>query len=214
MTDRHSLQIQEGRNGEAALAERIENAARAGVDWIQIREKDLPARNLMYLARAAILVSRMPVAQRPTRIQVNDRCDVAWAAEAAGVHLGGKSLPVPVVVNAVRSSGRPNFIVGSSCHSLQTATRAAAEGADYLFFGPVFATPSKLSFGPPQGMAQLAEVCAAVSIPVIAIGGITVQNARACREAGAAGIAAIRLFQQNGDLTEVVASLTAACSGA
>ncbi len=81
------------------------------------------------------------------------------------------------------------------------------EGADYVFFGPVFATPSKVPFGAPHGSAKLAEVCRAVSIPVIAIGGITLENARACRDAGAAGIAAIRLFQQNRNVGEIVANL-------
>jgi thiamine-phosphate pyrophosphorylase len=214
VTDRQSLQKEAGRSREAVLAQHIENAARAGVDWIQIREKDLPTRKLMDLTHSAIRASDSTAAQRHTRVLVNDRVDVAWAAEAAGVHLGEKSLPIRVLVRAAQSSERTTFIVGSSCHSLESAMTAAEEGADYLFFGPVFATPSKSSFGAPQGIAKLAEVCAAVSIPVIAIGGITVQNARVCREVGAAGVAAIRLFQQNGDLPEVVASLTAACSSA
>jgi thiamine-phosphate pyrophosphorylase len=87
---------------------------------------------------------------------------------------------------------------------------AAKEGANYLQFGPVFATPSKEKFGPPQGLEKLAEVCAAVSIPVLAVGGITLENARACQQAGAAGIAAIRLFQQGSNVTEIAAALRAA----
>jgi thiamine-phosphate pyrophosphorylase len=207
VTDRQSLHIAAGQSREAALAQNIENAVRAGVDWVQIREKDLPGRNLMDLTRAAIRACNKSSAQNHARVLVNDRCDVAWAAGAAGVHLGEKSLSVRIVVNARRARGPAHFLVGTSCHSLDGAIRAAEEGADYLFFGPVFATPSKVEFGAPQGLGKLAEVCRAVSIPVMAIGGITLENARACRDAGAAGIAAIRLFQQNRNVGEIVARL-------
>jgi thiamine-phosphate pyrophosphorylase len=202
VTDRHSLDVSASQNREAALAQHIESAVRAGVHWVQIREKDLPARDLTDLTCAAIRACKNLSRQGEARILVNDRCDVAWAAGAAGVHAGEESLPVRVLVNARRESGLANFLVGASCHSLGGAIHKAEEGADYLFFGPVFATPSKARFGPPQGLARLAQICRAVSIPVIAIGGITLENARACREAGAAGIAAIRLFQQNRDLEE------------
>ena len=208
MTDRQSLRAAEGQNYEWALTQRISNAVRAGVDWIQIRERDLSARELMNLTRSAIRVGKNRSAPGEARILVNDRFDVAWAAGAGGVHAGEKSLPVRVLVAGRRASGLANFLVGASCHSRDAALSAAEEGADYLFFGPVFATPSKRVFGPPQGLARLAEVCGAVSIPVIAIGGIALENAFACREAGAAGIAAIRLFQQTSDLTEIVSALT------
>src|SRR4029077_14095231 len=147
-------------------------------------------------------------ARRNPRILVNDRFDVAWAAGAAGGHAGEKSLPVRVRVAARRSARLENFLVGASCHSMEGAIDAAEAGADYLFFGPVFQAPSKAPFGPPQGLAELTQVCSAVSIPVIAIGGITLENASACREPGAAGLAAIRLFQQDGEIAEIVADLT------
>ena len=185
---------------------RIEEAVRAGVDWVQIREKDLPARNLADLTRAAIEVSARAAAGR-ARILVNDRFDVAWAAAAAGVHAGENSLPVRALSEARRRLGREAFLVGASCHSLRGAVSAAEDGADYVFFGPVFATPSKAGFGAPQGLAKLAEACEAVSIPVVAIGGISVENAGACRKAGAAGIAAIRLFQASSNLAEIVGRL-------
>jgi thiamine-phosphate pyrophosphorylase len=209
VTDRQTLDIAASQSREAALEQHIERAARAGIDWVQIREKDLPGRNLIDLTRAAIRACKNASAENETRILVNDRCDVAWVAGAAGVHLGEKSLPVRIVVNARRARRLADFIVGASCHALDGAIRAADEGADYLFFGPVFATPSKVPFGSPQGLAKLAEVCRAMSIPVIAIGGITLENARACRDAGAAGIAAIRLFQQNGELAGIGARLSA-----
>lgn len=208
VTDRRSLEPRAAENAEAHLVRRVEEAVRAGVDWVQIREKDLPARNLVDLTRAAVAASERAAAGR-ARIVVNDRLDVAWAAAAAGVHAGENSLPVRALVEARRRLGRDTFLVGASCHSLRGVVSAAEDGADYVFFGPVYATPSKAAFGAPQGLAKLAEVCKAVSIPVVAIGGITVENAAACREAGAAGIAAIRLFQQSANLAEIVGRLHA-----
>jgi thiamine-phosphate pyrophosphorylase len=101
-------------------------------------------------------------------------------------------------------SQRDDFLIGVSCHGVETARRAQEEGADYLFFGPVFATPAKAHFGTPQGLDRLAVLCDSVSIPVLAIGGITLENATACIDAGAAGIAAIRLFQHAGNVRSVV----------
>lgn len=163
----------------------------------------------MSLTRTAMRAGKNLSRQVQARILVNDRFDVAWAAGAGGVHAGEKSLTVRALIDARRASGLTDFLVGASCHSSEGAMHAADEGADYLFFGPVFETPSKAEFGPPQGLEKLARVCSAVSVPVMAIGGITLENAAACGEAGAAGIAAIRLFQQSGDLAGIVASLTA-----
>ena len=177
----------------------------AGVDWVQIREKDLPARQLAALVREALRRTRTV---NSTRILVNDRVDVALAEGAAGVHLGESSLPVHEVKSLIRSrvSGR-DILVGVSCHSLESAKFAATGGADYIFFGPIFATPSKAAFGEPQGVARLAEICGALTIPVLAIGGITLENAGACFRAGAAGIAAIRLFQDATDPAAVMQAL-------
>ena len=209
VTERRSLRVEHNQNRETALLQRIENAVAAGVGWIQIREKDLPARNLIDLTRAAIRICKSAPARGATRCVVNDRFDVAWAAKAAGVHAGETSPPVPVLANARRAARLTAFLIGASCHSLEGAISAAEAGADYVFFGPIFETPSKAAFGSPQGAAKLAQVSNAISIPVIAIGGITLENARICRDSGAAGIAAIRLFQNAGDIGEVVASLTA-----
>jgi thiamine-phosphate pyrophosphorylase len=133
-----------------------------------------------------------------TRVLVNDRLDVALAANAAGVHLGENSLPLEAVSGWRRASGRLDFLIGVSCHSLEAARAAERGAADYIFFGPVFETPSKAAFGAPQGIESLREICTAVQIPVLAIGGINLENARACLAAGAAGVAAIRLFQDYG----------------
>jgi thiamine-phosphate pyrophosphorylase len=203
VTDRRALAPQRDTAAQlAALAERIGSTIAAGVDWIQLREKDLTARQLAQLAAEA-----MRAAQRTSaKILVNDRLDVALAAGAAGVHLGGQSVPVAAVAEK-RSRLPEGFLVGASCHALAEAEAAACAGADYIIFGPVFATPSKAAYGPPQGLEKLAEVCARVRVPVLAIGGITAENAAACLRAGAAGIAAIRLFQQSENLQELLRRL-------
>jgi thiamine-phosphate pyrophosphorylase len=210
VTDRRSLSDAGGDSAgrRAALVRRIETAVRSGVDWIQIREKDLEGRELFHLTTEALRVcAEMSQEGQGARVIVNDRLDVAWPAHAAGVHLGESSLPVHEVAQWKERCGQAGFMVGASCHSREAAVEAAAGGADYLFFGPVFATPSKKAFGPPQGLAKLREVCRAVPIPVLAIGGITLDNAAACLEAGAAGIAAIRLFQQAQDVVEIARQL-------
>jgi thiamine-phosphate pyrophosphorylase len=178
----------------ASLHDSIRHAVAAGAGWIQIREKDLEGRALVELVRFAVAETR----EASVRVFVNDRLDVALAANAAGVHLGEKSLPLEIVTEWRRSAGRLDFLIGVSCHSVESARAAWRGGADYIFFGPVFATPSKAGFGAPQGIERLREVCLSVEIPVLAIGGVDSENARACFTAGAAGIAAIRLFQDFG----------------
>jgi len=215
VTDRRELEAaripSESLPGESVLSpahtlyDSIRRVAAAGAAWIQIREKDLDARSLMELARFAVAETRAASA----RVLVNDRLDVALAANAAGVHLGEKSLPLEVVVEWRRSTGRSGFQIGVSCHSLESARAAERGGADYIFFGPVFATPSKAAFGAPQGTERLREVCASVGIPVLAIGGVNLENARASISAGAAGIAAIRLFQDAKNESELAAMLKA-----
>ena len=185
-----------------ALVEKIESAGRAGVDWIQVREKDLSGRALADLVEQAL--ARVP---RSCRILVNDRLDVAVAQGAAGVHLGEMSMPVEEARRLSKERAGTDFLVGASIHSLAFAQDAEARRADYVIFGPVFETPSKKKFGPPQGLERLAEVCARVAVPVIAIGGITEQNAKECIAAGVSGIAAIRLFQDARDLPALVSRL-------
>jgi thiamine-phosphate pyrophosphorylase len=190
----------------AALTRNIEGVVAAGIDWVQIREKDLPAAELASLTRQCLkIAAKLSVERsRATRILVNDRLDVAIAERAHGVHLGEKSLPVAEAKRLVASALRnqhidQSFLVGVSCHSLEAAQAAQRDGADYIFFGPIFPTPSKVSYGEPQGLMRLADVCRSVSIPALAIGGITHENANACLQVGAAGVAAIRLFQDSPD---------------
>jgi thiamine-phosphate pyrophosphorylase len=198
-----------------ALLKRLSTAAAAGIDWIQLREKDLSGKELASLTRAAVAQTKQinEGSGTLTRIIVNDRLDVALSEHSGGVHLGEHSLPVHDVCKWLAAkpdlAERDKFLVGVSCHSVQAALSAARAGADYIFFGPVFATPSKASFGAPQGLQRLAEACSAVTIPVLAIGGITLDNASDCFAAGAAGIAAIRLFQDAENLASVVTDLRA-----
>jgi thiamine-phosphate pyrophosphorylase len=159
----------------------VEQAVAAGVEYIQIRERDLTARELLRLTRSAVADAR----GSRTSILVNDRADVALAAGAQGVHLRDNS-PPPSVFK------RLGLVVAVSCHTAEDVRRAESEGADFVVYGPVFASPGK---GEPLGLKALAEVCAAASIPVFALGGVDAKTAPLCLEAGAAGVAGIRMFE-------------------
>jgi thiamine-phosphate pyrophosphorylase len=172
ITDRRSL-----RRGTL-----LEAIARNRADWVQIREKDLPARELFELASQAKSLGR---------VIVNTRLDVALAAGAHGAHLPADS-PPPSRFAPVKP---PGFLIGVSCHTVDEVIAAEAEGADYVLFGPVFAPLSKSSPLAPRGLDQLARAAAGVRIPVLALGGVTEENASACVAAGAAGIAGISMFQ-------------------
>jgi thiamine-phosphate pyrophosphorylase len=202
VTDRRSLADGFDRAGKLQL-QKIGQAAKAGVDWIQLREKDLSGRELAAFAGQAI--SR---AGSSSAILVNDRVDVACATCATGVHLGEQSLPAEEAKRlASQRFAKENFIVGVSAHSLEAAMQAEQAGADYVIFGPVYTTPTKASYGQPQGVQRLQEICKRLRIPVLAIGGITLVNAGDCFAAGAAGIAAIRLFQNAANLDDLVGKL-------
>jgi thiamine-phosphate pyrophosphorylase len=167
------------------LVELLSAAARAGVDLIQLREPDLEAGPLEALAeRCVSAAGRTPVL-------INDRLDVAQAARAAGVHLRSDSVDAAVA----RAAAGPGFLIGRSVHGVEEARNTTRAGAlDYLVFGSVFDTASKPPGHPAAGVAALAEICAAVHIPVLAVGGITVDRAAAVARSGAAGLAAIGLF--------------------
>jgi len=169
-------------------ASRLDVVARnlaVGVEWIQIRDKDLSARALFELVTAAMKLPN----PHASKIIVNTRADVAIAAGAAGVHLPSGS-------PAARFWRQPGFMIGVSCHNLEELRRAEAEGADYAVFGPVFTPLSKSSVLEPRGLEGLAQAADAVRIPVLALGGVTPENTAACIAAGAAGIAGISLFEK------------------
>jgi thiamine-phosphate pyrophosphorylase len=182
VTDRRRLPA----GSEAVLVEHIAAAARAGVHLIQIRERDLDARALTRVAAAAVDAVRGTA----TRILVNDRTDVALASGAHGVHLRGDSAPA----RRIRAIVPQGFLIGRSVHSREEAERAAAEGGlDYLMFGTVFETASKPGVRA-AGPATLAAIASSVTLPVLAIGGVTVSRMAEVAEAGAAGFGAIGLF--------------------
>lgn len=171
----------------ARILNLVQAAIAAQVSLVQIREKMLSTRVLYDLVVRAVLMTR----DSSTRLLVNDRFDVARAAGADGVHLTTTSLPPALV----REACGPEFLIGASTHSLDEARAARAGGADFVVFGPVFETESKRAYGPPQGLDKLREVTKELtSFPVLAIGGVTLDNAASCYAAGAAGIAGIRLF--------------------
>lgn len=199
VTDRHQT-------GERSLEAVLVAAARGGAGAIQLREKDLSARDLYALG------ARLQAALAPYNVPllINDRVDVALALETAGVHLAGHSLPT----GAVRRVLGPGKILGVSTHSLADARSAADEGADFVVFGPVFSTPSKLAYGPPQGLQQLAAVVRHVSIPVLAIGGIDPENLSRVIDAGAYGVAMIRAVLAAPDPCAATQQLSAALTAA
>ena len=178
----------------------IEQAVAAGIDLIQIRERDLPVRRLLALVEEAVKTADAGT----TRVLVNDRLDVAVAAGAAGVHLPARGFSVEEVRRSY-----PELLIGASTHNLEELRRAADGGADFAVFGPVFETPLKKAYGRPLGLEKLAEAARAVNIPVLALGGVTLENAADCLRAGAAGLAAISLFQNSSDLRETIQRLRA-----
>lgn len=181
ITDRKALR------GRGTLLDAIERNLAAGVDLVQVREKDLTARELADLTRAVLALPN----PHGAKILVNGRADVALVSSAHGVHLAADSF-APETLRAVAPEG---FIIGVSCHYLSEVRTAEREGADFVVFGPVFATLSKSPFGEPAGIERLREACTAVGIPVFALGGIHEQNTAQCVAAGAAGIAGISMFQ-------------------
>jgi thiamine-phosphate pyrophosphorylase len=194
ITDRRGLE-------DGTLPRVLREAIDAGINMIQIRERDLASRQLANLVKGAVSYAR----RTGTLITVNDRLDVAWAMCASGIHLGGHSLPAA----RVRAIVPPEFLIGVSCHSIQDVLGAESAGADYVVLGPIFETASKLVYGPPLGLSVLSEAAAQTMIPVYALGGVTVDGAVQCLEAGAAGIAGIRLFQDPASLRSCVAELRA-----
>ncbi len=180
----------------ARLYQLIGQAVASGVDFVQIREKDLATRDLLSLVERAVEIARGTA----TRILVNDRLDIALSAGADGVHLGGQSIPS----SRVRAVVTREFHVGISCHSLDEALEAEATGVDYILLGHIFDTPSKREYGSPLGLEKLREVASSVRTPVLALGGIRVERVASCREAGAAGIAGISLFQNAESIEAVV----------
>lgn len=182
----------------------VGRAVEARVTLIQLREKSLSARALYELAAAAAQLTR----GSETLVLVTDRADIARAAGCDGVHLTTRSLSA---VDVRRAFGE-EFLVGVSTHNVAEAREAAAGGANFAVFGPVFDTPSKRAYGPPAGLEALREAARQLSpFPLVALGGVTSENAAQVLRAGAAGLAGIRLFADGQNLARTVHLIRRAC---
>jgi thiamine-phosphate pyrophosphorylase len=212
ITDRHQFSADEYENRKRLLA-KIGEAACAGVDYIQLREKDLRTRELEALSRDALKVLDELRTENPklrTALLINSRTDVALAIGADGIHLRSNDIS-PKEVRAIWKSGHvgtaaressPELpLIGVSCHMPEEVNQAAENAADFAVFAPVFEKRGAT----PAGLDPLRRACRA-GIPVLALGGVTLDNAQSCLQAGASGIAGIRLFQQN-SIAEVVHKL-------
>jgi thiamine-phosphate pyrophosphorylase len=175
----------------------VERAVAARFALVQLREKDLSARTLYELATGAARIAR----GSETRILVNDRADIARAAGCDGVHLSTHSLDAEVV----RRAFGEEFMVGVSTHNLAEARAARETGADFAVFGPIFDTPSKRAYGSPLGLEALREATQSLApFPLVALGGLTENNVGEALNAGAAGVAGIRLFANGQNLARTV----------
>ena len=192
VTDRHQTM---GRPLVSLLQQVFTVAAPA----IQLRERDLSARELLTLAREVQAVT----ASRRSQLLVNDRIDVALALEGVGVHLRSNSLPVPVARQLLGAQR----LLGISVHAVEEAVQAEAQGADYIVLGPIYETPSKQMFGPPLGIDTLEKACRRVRIPIIGIGGVTAARAREMRQAGAFGVAVITAILSAADVESATREL-------
>jgi len=169
------------------LIDTVKFAVNAGVALIQIREKQLPVRQVFELTLQIVKIAQ----NSDTKVLLNDRADLAQATGADGVHLTTNSLPTKII----RRNFPEDFIIGVSAHSLEKVQNAKDEMADFVTFSPIFPTPSKEIYGPPQGIEKLKEVIENVEgFPIIALGGINQDNCLQPFQAGAKGIAGIRLF--------------------
>ena len=177
ITDRH--QVPPGRS----LVGTVEAALRGGVRAVQLREKDLSAAELLPLAGELRAATR----RYQAKLLINDRIDIALAVHADGVHLGGHSLSVAVARHLLG----PERLIGVSTHHPDEIAAAALDGADFVTFGPVFATPSKAAYGPPVGLEALCSACAAAPLPVFALGGIHAGQLPQIQTSGAHGLAVI-----------------------
>lgn len=190
---------------DRSFPEAIRQSLQAGLPAVQLRERDLPTRDLLGVAQE---IHRL-TSSKSVPLLINDRVDLALALQLEGVHLRASSLSV----SAARRLLGPHRLLGVSTHSVEEVRRAQADGADYVVVGPVFDTPSKRAFGAPLGLSRLADACGAVSIPVFAIGGITADRIAEVREAGAWGVAMIGGILGRRDIGAATGEMLAALSG-
>jgi len=175
------------------LPEAVRLALQGGVPAVQLREKDLPVRELLALAQELRIITR----EFGAKLFVNDHVDVAVAVGADGVHLGHQSMPVDAARRIVGSG----MLIGSSTHSVQEAKDAEAQGADFITYGPIYETPSKAQYGKPVGKSSIREVKYPINIPLFALGGIKSANVLQVLAAGADGVALISSVLAADDIT-------------
>ncbi len=187
------------------LLSKIGEAVACGVDYIQLRERDLSGRELESLARETARIIHATPASK-TRLLINSRSDVALAVGADGVHLRSDDISSQDARTIASAAKKPEWIVATSCHTEDEVRRAASQSASFAVFAPVFGKRDSPSTAP-TGIDALRRVCQH-NVPVLALGGVTLHNAAKCIEAGAAGIAGIRLFQDH-DIAKVVSVLDA-----
>lgn len=192
-------------SGATSLLRCIRRALDWGVDFIQIREKDLPDRDLYDLACRVTAIAR----GTRSRVLVNSRADIAMAAGADGVHLASSGLQIA----AIRSWIPRNFIVGVSVHTLQEIRNASFCGADYILVGHVFPTASKAGMGSNLGLDFLRKACASTSVPILALGGMNAEAIAPVLQTGAAGVAGISLFQKNTEFSRMKKAWPARAQG-
>jgi thiamine-phosphate pyrophosphorylase len=180
------------------LPEAVRLALEGGVKAVQLREKDLPVRELLALAQELRTITR----EFGAKLFINDRVDVAVAVGADGVHLGGQSMPV----DAVRKVVGKVMKIGVSTHRGEEAKAAQADGADFITYGPIFETPSKAKYGVPVGVKSINDIKNKVSIPIYAIGGINSGNMLHVTSAGADGIAVISAIMKAEDIRKTAAA--------
>lgn len=179
---------------QSSIITAVEDALKAGVKAVQLREKDLPTRSLLETGYEMRELTRKYNAS----LFINDRVDIALSVGAEGVHLGQASMPV----HAVRNMTGEGFFIGTSAHTLDEALAAEGEGADFITFGPVYRTASKIRYGEPVGIEALRRACGRLSIPVFGIGGVKPDKIREVLGAGASGIALISGILGKGDVRE------------
>ena len=187
-------------------ADQVALFAERGATVVQLREKRATALEFYEQATAALAIA----AERGVQLIINDRVDIALAVGAAGVHLGQDDLPLADARQVRAAAGRPDLVIGFSTHNLAQALAAAQAGADYIGFGPVFGTRSKTNPDPTVGLDALADVCRAVTVPVVAIGGITLDAVPAVARAGAAAAAIIAAIDAAPDPAAAGRAVTAA----
>jgi len=182
---------------EGSFENRLSDLFRSGVKALQLREKSLPAAEVLKHAVKAVKAA----SKQGALLIISDRIDIAKLSGCSAVHSPSAGIPNSMIKKYIRNS-----LSGKSVHSVYEAKEAQNEGYDYLLFGPVFRTPAKIKYGKPQGLPKLREVCSSVNIPVFAVGGINPERAAKCLQAGAYGVAGIRDFMKSNNISKTVSS--------